>query len=204
MRRNSGEHSGKNDNRRTIPYARFRDNITEPEEDHRSCSDEEHRWKDDSPEIRSIDNLCATITCTNEGIEEVDHPIALCEREWDREIASIVIDLLLTLIAFFLQGLEGWDDDRKELDNDRRIDIRRKTHEDHGEMLESTSHNGTKEGKLSIGLELRREAFEERDIHPWNRDDGEELVDSDDPEGDEDLLADMFCFPDFSDISDHK
>ena len=70
-------------------------------------------------------------------------------------------------------------------------------------MLESPSHNRTEKRELRIGLELDREGLKECHIHSWHWDNGEELVDGDDPQCDEDLLANMFCCPDFSDIGDH-
>ncbi len=103
MRRYSSKYSGEDNDRRSISDTGFGDDVPEPEKDHRPCRNEEHRWKYDTPEVRSIDNLRATISCADERIEEVDHPVALRECEWDREIACIVVDLLLSLFSFLLQ-----------------------------------------------------------------------------------------------------
>lgn len=71
-------------------------------------------------------------------------------------------------------------------------------------MLKSPSHNRTEERELRIRLELSCEGFKKFHIHSWNGDHREELVDSNNPECDEDFLSDMFCCPDFSDIGNHR
>ena len=78
------------------------------------------------------------------------------------------------------------------------------SHEDDWEMLESTAHDGTKEWELRIESELFGKCLEKDDIDPRNGDHWEELIDRDDPEGDEDFFADMFGCPDFFQIGDHR
>ncbi len=204
MCRYSGEDSCEDDDRGTIPDTRLCDKIPEPEKDHRSSGDIEHSREYGSPEISSIDDLRTTIPCTDEGIEEVDHTVALSECEWNREVTSIVIHLLLSCFSLFFQWLERWDDHREELYDDRRIDIRRQSHEDDREVLETTTHDRTKKWELCIEPQLFCEGFEESDIHSWNRYHWKELIDCHNSECDEDLFADMFGCPDFSDIGDHR
>jgi hypothetical protein len=200
----SCEYTCKDNDRCTIAYSALCDEITEPEEDHRTSSDEEHSRKYDTQEIFRIDYRRSSYTCTDDTIEEINHTIALCKSKWDSEITSIIIDLFLSLFSFFLHGFERWHDDCEKLDDDSRIDIWCESHEDDRELLEPTTHDRPEECKLSIGLELLSEGIEECDIDPWHRDSREELIDDDHTYSEEYLLADMFCCPDFFEIRDHK
>ena len=199
----SGEDSGKDDDRCTIAYASLCDEITEPEEDHSTCSDEEHSREHDSKEVLRIDDRCSTRSRSYDAIEKVYHTIALREGKWYSEISCIVIDFFLSLLAFLLQGFERWYDDREQLDDDRSIDIRCESHEYDRELLESTSHDRSEKRELSIGSELLSEGREEGDIHTWNWYSREELVYDDHSHREDDLLADMFSCPDFFKIGDH-
>lgn len=75
----SGEHSGEYDDRSTISYTAFCDEITEPEEDHGTCCDKEHGRKYHSGEVLRIDDRRTSDSGTDDTIEKVDHTIALCE-----------------------------------------------------------------------------------------------------------------------------
>jgi hypothetical protein len=199
----SCEYTGEDNDRCTIPYTTLGDQIPEPEEDHRTCSDEEHSRKYDAHEVLRIDDRRSSCPCTDDTIEKIDHTIALCECKWDGEISRIVIDLFLTLFSFFFQSFEGWNDDCEKLDDDRSIDIWSESHEDDGELLEPTTHDRAKKCKLSIGFQLLREGIKECDIDPWYRDSREELIDDYHTDGEEYLLTDMLGCPDFFEIGDH-
>ena len=199
----SGEDSSKNDDRCTIAYASLCDEITEPEEDHSTCSDEEHSREHDSKKVLRIDDRCSTRSCSYDAIEKVDHTIALREGKWYSEISCIVIDFFLPLLAFLLQGFERWYDDREQLDDDRSIDIRCKSHEYDRELLKSTSHDRPEKRELSIRSELLSEDCEESDVHAWDWYSREELIYDDHSDREDDLLADMLSCPDFFEIGDH-
>lgn len=47
-------------------------------------------------------DACST-TCTDIGIQEVDHTVTLSKCEWDSEPTSIIIEFLLSLFTFLLQ-----------------------------------------------------------------------------------------------------
>ena len=133
------EDSGKDNDRCSISDTTLSNEVSEPEEDHRTSGNDEHSREYDTPEITRIEYR-RTIGSSDERVEEEDHPIALSESERNCEISSIIIDFLLSLFSLFLQRFERWDDDGEELDDDRSIDIRRKTHEDDRKTIESSSH----------------------------------------------------------------
>jgi hypothetical protein len=201
----SRKYSCEDYDRRTIAYTHLCDEITEPEEDHSTCSDKEHSRKDDTEEVLRIDDRSSPSACSSadDVIEEVDHTIALCECEWDGEVSGIVIDLFLSLFSFFFQSFERRHDDCEKLDDDRSIDIWCESHEHDRELLESTTHDRAEKRKLSIGLKLLREGIEKRHIDSWYRYSREELIYHHHSDGEDDLLADMFCGPDFFEIRDH-
>ncbi len=204
MLRHTCQYSCEDDNRTSVSDTSFCDKITKPEEDHSPCRDHNHRWEYHSPEVCRIDDRNSGRTRSDETIEEKNHPVALRESERKGEVSSIIIELLLTLFSFFFEGFERRNDNRKELDNNCRIDIRGKSHENYRELFETTSHEWTKESKLRIRLKLRRKSREQGDIHPWDWDGWKELVDRDYTESYKDLASDMWSLPNSSSLSNHS
>ncbi len=200
---NTRKNSGKDDDRTSVSDTKLGDEISKPKEDHRTCCDKCHRWEYYSPEVCCINNRDST-PCTYNGIEKVDHPIALCEREWNREVSCIVIELLLSLFSFLLERFKRGDNHCKKLDDDGCIDIWCKPHEDDREMLESPSHHRPKESKLCIGTKLSCVCLEKGNIDSWNRDICKELVYSYHSKCEDYLFADVLSCPNLFNIGDHR
>lgn len=199
----SCEDTCKDDDRCTVTDTSLRDEITEPEEDHRTSSNIGHSGEYYSPEVSRIDDRSST-SCSDNRIEEEDHTIALSKCKRNGEISSIVIELFLSLFTLFFEGIQRGHYHSQELYNDGRIDIWSKTHEYDRELLETTTHDRTKERKLRIGSELFRECGEECYIDPWDWYRREQLVDCNHQNGKYNFLANMLGCPDFLEIGYHN
>lgn len=200
--RNPGKNPGEYDHRASIPDSRFIDNLSEPHKKEGSGSDKQHRRKNHSVEIAHIHNLSPA---SDEGIEENNHPVTLCERERNGHPTGVVIDFLLPLFPFFFQSLQLWDDDRQELHNNDRVDVRSKPHEDDREVFQTTTHQGAEESETLIRRKKVLNGKKGGGIYPGNRDNREELVQYDNTERNEDFFLHIGWLPDTGNIlEDHR
>ena len=202
MWRNSGQNSREDDHRASVSDSWFVDDFSEPHEEESTSRDEQHGRKHSSPEIAHIHDLSAS---TDEGVEEDDHTVTLRKRERNSHPSSVVVDLLLTLFSFFLHSLELWNDNRQELHDDDRIDVRSESHEDYREVFQSSTHEWAEERESLIGSEKILDRKKRSRIHSWYWDDREELVENDDTEGNDDFFLYIRGFPDTGNIfENHK
>lgn len=199
---NSCKYSSKDNNRTSISYSKFCDEITKPEKNHSSSSNKCHSRKHNSPEISSINDWCTASTYNR--IKKIYHTIALRKSERNSQISSIIIEFLLSLFSLLLEILKRWNNNRKKLNDNSCIDIWSKSHENNREILKSTSHNRSKECELSIGSELCCICFEKCYINSRNWHISKEYVHSNHSNRKQNLFTDMFCCPDFFNIGYHK
>ena len=99
-----------------------------------------------------------------------------------------MVHLLLPLLSFLLQSLKLRDDNREELDDDDRIDVWGKPHQDDGEVLESSSHERAEERESLLIVEHASHLLQSTDLYSRHRYDREEFKERDKRECDDNFL----------------
>ncbi len=160
---------GHDDEGDAVADAAARDLLADPHQE-QGAADEAHRPCDLEQKTRSDHRLDALLQRL--GFEALHREIALDERDRDREIARILVELLAPRLALFPQRLPGAVEGGAELNDDRGCNVGHDAECDDREALKSAAREGVEDIEDAAALRLVERAHGRR-IDTGHRDERE-------------------------------
>ena len=125
--------ASKDDEADAVANAALRDELTHPHEEERTGGEDDDLHQ----------GLWAgKVECRGQhllAIQKRKESVALEERQWDRQVAGVLIDLVSAVLALSAQLNESWHHAAHELHDDRGVDVRVQTEAYHAESRQATA-----------------------------------------------------------------
>ena len=126
-----------------------------------------------------------------EGPEEEDVAEGLAEGQADGQVARVLGDLLLADLAFFLELLQRGDDDREQLQDDRRGDVGHDPQREEREAREAAAREEVEEAEDVGAAEVALQFLDGVDVDARRRDVGAQPVEREHRRGEGEFLANV-------------
>ena len=193
------------DDRHPLADAALSDELAEPHHERRAGGerqdDEQHVQ---GGEIRDqVDRARRAPGQELPRVEQEDEPRGLHQCETDGEIARRLGELALSDRSLVSPFGELRDHGREQLDDDRRRDVGHDPEPQHGGAGQGTAREQVQEAEQPLALRGVRDRVDRLEAHPGNGDVRAELVNGDDEQREEDLVAQVRHADDVLQASEH-
>ncbi len=201
--RDAGHDVGEDEQAHALADAALGDQFGEPHDEGRAGGhDRDHEQTQfqvelgDEVDVEAEQRLVVTV----EGVDESGR---LQECQADREVARRLGDLLLTDGALVTPLRELGDDGREELDHDGARDVGHDAQSEDRESGERATGEEVQEAEHATGAGLGLEQSDLAPTHPGDRDVGAGLVEADDANREQDLVAEVWYAKDVPESPKH-
>src|SRR4051812_32396773 len=171
-----------------VADAALGDELAHPHEQHRARGERDH----DEEHVRRVEvRDDRRARARREAAEQEDVADRLGEREADGEVARVLRDPRLADLALLLQLLECRHDDREELQDDRRRDVRHDPEREQRDAAEPAAAERVQQVQDAAVAELLLDRVDGVDVDPRDRDVRAEAVEREQQGREGELLADL-------------
>ena len=188
-RRDGGHHVGEDQDGHALADAALGDQLGQPHDHGRARRQDEHHEEGQRP-AEGRDQVDAH---PEQGrvvaVEGVDQAGRLHDGQGDGQVPGGLGDLLLPHRALVAPLLELGDDRRQQLDDDRAGDVRHDAQAEDGQAHQRAAAEEVQEAEDARGRGLRLQALQATPVHPGHGDVGTDLVQGDDGQREDDLVA---------------
>ena len=181
--RQSYDDAGKDDHAHPVANATLGNLLAQPHDEGRTGRERQDGEEPEHERTRVVDDLPGARGVR--VLEAHDDEVTLDDREHDRGVSGPLVDLATTLLALFVEAVQGRNDHREQLKDDGRRDVRHHAEREDTEVFDRAARKHVEQPQEAVLL-ARDQLHHRLPVDTGQRAEHTDPVDREESEGEQD------------------